>query len=195
MSCGLLDPQDLGVHEDQPAKHAPGIGDVARGAELDAAYTVLALEGVRGIVGRHVVVRASVIDVGLEQRRRRQQALVEQLPLGADLDRARLLRRHVTSVAAETVVLRAGGIELASDRSFGGRVGRVDAGDRDGFERYRCASSEIVLNLGGVGGDVRLCSSGGRGGARAADLVTRKSSTRTPPFTIHSFDRWTVSSK
>ena len=39
-----------------------------------------------------------MVDIGLEHGCCRKQTFVEQLPLGADLHAARLLRRHVDEV-------------------------------------------------------------------------------------------------
>ena len=104
-----------------------------------------------GSARRYVVIRARVIDVGLEQGCGRKQAPVEQLPLGADLHAARLLRRHVDECGADAVVLGAGGIELASDRALRRCVRDVEARDRDRLVNDADVPAEQVgLNLGGV---------------------------------------------
>ena len=83
---------------------------------------------------------ARVFLLGLEQRRRHQQMPVEQLPLGADLDRLVLFRpENLIRIAVEGSGrgrhMRAGAVEFGAHRVRRRRIGDIDAAVRHRLQR------------------------------------------------------------
>ncbi len=120
----------LGAGLGQAGADLPEVGDLADRREFEALHARLAelLHGVGDGVGRGLLV---VLDA--KDRGRDVEALVEQIPLGAELDRLGL--PWVQSGVVLVVVLRAQREVVAPGRGFRGGVGRVDAAVLGGLVR------------------------------------------------------------
>src|SRR5262245_58746335 len=123
--------QNLGVQQNEPAINTPGVRNVACRAQLDATDSILAFESIRRVRSRYSVIRASVLNVCLEQGSRRKQTLIEKLPLGSDFDAARFLGGNSHESGAEPVVLWPCGVQLTTNWALCSRVSDIKARNRD----------------------------------------------------------------